>query len=267
MKKYNIWTFILMFFVVLNSSCEENKDMLMYDTENGNYIYFAPPFKVDQFENITTERQDSMVFSFGFSELGTTEYTFRVPIQIAGMASDKDREYRFEVVEEETTATLHVEYEPITTTHTLKIGEISDTAEVKILLTEVLKKESRRIKLRMIPTNDFMVGASEHADIILSFTNMLTEPNWWKYWTNYMGPFCQEKYQKWINLYPIPEPGRAFDMSYVNDKVVYWDNMPTSVVTSWYPVTMTKVTEMKKFFENNIVYIDGDPANGRVLLP
>lgn len=268
MKRYNIKTFILPLLILLFSSCEGNKDMLMYDVDNNNYIYFAAPFKSAE-TGVAKAREDSLVFSFGFAELGTTEYTFKVPVQIAGIASERDREYKIELLTDETTAILNEEYEPINTTRTLKAGCVNDTIDVKIFTSDALKIQFKRIKLKMLSTEDFAVGANEYSTIILSFSNMLSKPTkWWDAWAQQFGPFCQEKYQKWINIYPIPETGRPFDKNYDdNGSTVYWDNMPTAVITSWYPVTMRKIKEMKKYFDDNTVYIDGNPANGRVLLP
>ena len=58
-------------------ACDQDIDGFDNST---NYIYFDLPFQLDQYGRKTTERVDSLVYSFAMDDPSVTSYTFKIPV-------------------------------------------------------------------------------------------------------------------------------------------------------------------------------------------
>lgn len=253
-------------FLIGLTSCKENADLLMYDKTGGNYIYFGLPYKQNQYGSPLADRVDSMAYTFAFELPSVSKHTFKVPVNISGMSRSNDRTYTIEIDQSKTTATAS-DYEPIKTTQVIRAGRIVDTIEVTVNKTLELSKIYKNIVFKLIPGNEFKLGTKEYLSAKLSFTNILTQPAWWNTWQSIFGPYSKEKYQIWINIYkkgldPSPDLYDATKTYAYN-----WENMPTSTVTSWFPVTYMYIKQMKDYLIANPTYVDNDPTKARVLIP
>lgn len=96
---------------------------------------------------------------------------------------------------------------------------------------------------------------------------MLTEPTWWNTWRTAFGPFYKEVLQQWMQIYYLGADPSPHLTEGTPGPVYYWNNMPSSATQSWYPVTYMYIGTLKKYFDENIVYPNGDTTKERILLP
>ena len=91
MKKMLLFAMAL---VLAFSACSK-EEVPLYDTENANFIQFVNP------------NTDTLELSFMFypTVASGAAYDYAIPVQILGLAKDKDREYKVVVVDSLTTAT------------------------------------------------------------------------------------------------------------------------------------------------------------------
>lgn len=77
-------------------ACDQDIDGFDNST---NYIYFDLPFQLDQYGRKTTERVDSLVYSFAMDDPSVTSYTFKIPMNSVGLKTETDRHYKVVVNE------------------------------------------------------------------------------------------------------------------------------------------------------------------------
>ena len=125
-------------------ACDQDIDGFDNST---NYIYFDLPFQLDQYGRKTTERVDSLVYSFAMDDPSVTSYTFKIPVNSVGLKTETDRHYKVVVNEKKTTATGTDWDMSVIEKAVIQSGTLRDTLEVKVNRTPILKKESRTITL------------------------------------------------------------------------------------------------------------------------
>ena len=179
-------------------ACDQDIDGFDNST---NYIYFDLPFQLDQYGRKTTERVDSLVYSFAMDDPSVTSYTFKIPVNSVGLKTETDRHYKVVVNEKKTTATGTDWDMSVIEKAVIQSGTLRDTLEVKVNRTPILKKESRTITLYIENNENFQVGASELLAAKLVFSDILQAPSWWPSWERYFGVFVREKYAKWQGIY------------------------------------------------------------------
>lgn len=123
-------------------ACDQDIDGFDNST---NYIYFDLPFQLDQYGRKTTERVDSLVYSFAMDDPSVTSYTFKIPVNSVGLKTETDRHYKVVVNEKKTTATGTDWDMSVIEKAVIQSGTLRDTLEVKVNRTPILKKESRTI--------------------------------------------------------------------------------------------------------------------------
>lgn len=263
MKKIKIYLFTALLLPTL-ASCE--KDIRAFD--NGtNYIHFNMPFVLDRYSRPTTERVDSIFYSFALDDKSVTTYTFKVPVNTVGLASDVDRPYRVEIDTEQTTATADDWSPSILDDLSIKAGELRDTIFLTVNRNPGIADQWHTIVLNMLPSDDFTLGVASLQSARISFTDMLIPPDWWDMWDGYFGEFVKEKYLKWQEIYYLGADPNVQTSGPKEGVPYYWDNMPTSTVASWYPVTFMYIRILKQYFIDNEVYPDGDTTKPRITLP
>ncbi len=251
--------FIIALFAIIFTGCKEN-DLIAFDTAD-SYVYFAYP---NPDKRVQEKFLDSVYYSFATDEnLTATEKQIKVPVNIGGLASNADRRFSFEILPTS-------DYDPSLiqiSDPVIPAGKNQDTLRITIKRgAELLTKEMTLI-LKMKPNNDFKVGHIYNQELKLVFNDILNQPTWWNTWSRYMGPFYKEVFQKWMQIYYL-----GADMSpHLTDgtpgPVYYWNNMPSSTTASWYPITHMYIGVLKDYFQNNVVYPNGDSTKERILLP
>lgn len=234
-----------------------------YDTST-SYIYIDTPFLKDDLGRITKERLKEYIYSFAFDEPAVTTYTFKVPVSIIGKPSDADRQYKIEIVSEKTTATAEDWDENSISDVYIKKGEVITPLEITVKRHSKLKEEARIIVLRVMENENFATGDKDLLEITLNISEILNEPTWWGTYLKFFGPFQKQIYKQWKEIYYL---GADTDINSSNGKPLYWDNMPTFYVASWYPTLTMYMQILKQYFIDNEVYPDGDTSKPRILLP
>lgn len=261
MKKL-LYTYIALFIgSIFISSCEQNKDILIFNTED-SYLYFNLPNKLDQFGRPEKDKYvDSLVYSFALDLEDVTTYTFKVPLAVSGTAANVDRSYTIEVVEEETTATDSDWLASSIENNVIRKGNQLDTLLITVNRTEVLKTDWRSVVLRIKANDNFMLGREDLLKVKLSFTDILQPPVWWSYWEDIFGPFYLETYLKWQEIYykgaDLNKPPSYIKVSKDPNETYYWDNMPIGYYAGSersLPSTFMFIAIMRDYFEKNEVY-------------
>ena len=263
MTKY--WTACwLLGILVAFVSCQ-NDDIDSFDTSS-SYIYFDIPYLTDANGENTTSRSDSISYSFALDDLDVTYTTLNVVVKTIGMATDYDRPYNIELINETTTATSAEWDQSILNNRSIKAGELTDTIHLVVQRSEELQEQWMQINLRILPNENFQIGYGNLQTVKVSFSDILSMPSWWPGWAGQFGPFYREVYLKWIEIYyEGADPNTNID----NGEPLYWDNMPSSSAnyTSWYPVLAMYLTQLKEYFEVNTIYPDGDESLPPIKLP
>ena len=246
-------------------ACDQDIDGFDNST---NYIYFDLPFQLDQYGRKTTERVDSLVYSFAMDDPSVTSYTFKIPVNSVGLNTETDRHYKVVVNEKKTTATGTDWDMSVIEKAVIQSGTLRDTLEVKVNRTPILKKESRTITLYIENNENFQVGASELLVAKLVFSDILQAPSWWSSWERYFGVFVREKYAKWQEIYFYGADPNVEKWGPNTGKLLYWDQMPYYAgYPSWYPSTFMFIGKLKQYFIDHEVYPDGDTSKPRITLP
>ena len=246
-------------------ACDQDIDGFDNST---NYIYFDLPFQLDQYGRKTTERVDSLVYSFAMDDPSVTSYTFKIPVNSVGLKTETDRHYKVVVNEKKTTATGTDWDMSVIEKAVIQSGTLRDTLEVKVNRTPILKKESRTITLYIENNENFQVGASELLAAKLVFSDILQAPSWWPSWERYFGVFVREKYAKWQEIYFYGADPNVEKWGPNPGKLLYWVQMPYYAgYPSWYPSTFMFISKLKQYFIDHEVYPDGDTSKPRITLP
>lgn len=252
---------------ILCSMIACNQDIDKFDN-GANYIYFNMPFKTDQNGRATTIREDSLIYSFALEDISVTSYTFKIPVNTVGLENDIDRSYKVEVVAANTSASDSQWDQTTLTNPMIKSGNLQDTLYVTVFRTADLRTEKKNITFRLLANAYFQLGDRDLLTAKISFSDILLPPNWWSKWQGVFGEFSREKFVKWQEIYyegadpnveTLGGPGMG--------KPLYWNNMPNSTVSSWYPSTFMFIRILKQYFIDNVVYPDGDTSKPRVILP
>lgn len=236
-----------------------SKDIEIFD-DNESYIYFNMPAVLDERYHPTNQRIDSLFYSFALDDYTIQDMIIKVPINIIGVAADHDRQYKIEIVADETTATDADWDKSSVATTVIKKGELRDSLYVRIFRSEATETQFRQIVLRIVPNEEFKAGFSNQLKMKVSFTSILTPPDWWSRWPELFGPFYREKFVKWQEIYYL-----GADPTIVGGQPLYWNNMPKYIY--YYESTLMFVRVLKQYFIDNVVYPDGDTSKPRILLP
>ena len=246
------------------ASCD-NKDIDSFDTAT-SYLYFDVPYILNADGTSSEFREDSIYYSFAIYPETVTSNTLKVVVKTIGMATDYDRPYTVEIVDDITTATS-AEWDPsVVDNRSIKAGELADTIFIDVQRTKALSERWMHVYLRIIPNEYFAAGYGTLQEVKVAFSDVLAEPSWWRGWTGVFGSYYPEVYRKWIELYPL---GADTNTHLDNGQPLYWNNMPSNSTQyqSWYPVLALYAAELKEYFELNDVYPNGDTSLPAIKLP
>lgn len=244
------------------AACDE-KDIDQFDADR-HLIYIDIPYELDAFGHETTRRADSICYSFALDGPEVTDTIIPVVIKVSSLPADHDRPYRIGLVDGQTTATSADWDAGILENRCIKAGALTDTLKIPIRRNENLRQHWVQLRLRLSPNEEFQLGYSNLHEVKVSFSDILNMPSWWPRWESVFGEFVREKYQKWIEIYPL---GADQTLSFENGEPLYWDNMPATPVADWYPILFMHVRILRDYFIEHEVYPDGDTSRPRITIP
>lgn len=239
--------------------CKEH-ELKEFDLKNA-YINFAVPDHSD----MPKERfLDSMTYSFATDTvIGIKAKTLAIPIKIGGLVHDKDRKFSFEIVPtSDYDPDLVSISEPI-----IRANKYEDTLFVSIKRDKALLTKEMNIILRLNSNENFNVGHLHNSILNIKFNDILLIPNWWNEWEMYFGPFYKEVFQQWMVVYYLGSDLTADIYTGKPGPVYFWRNMPEFPNPEWFPITFMHISLLKKYFEDHVVYPNGDNSQERILLP
>lgn len=255
MIKFN-YLFIGLFLIL---GCQDQYNMNLFDEEK-SYIEFGEPVV---FSGSNQLYLDSVYFSFAEQEIEVEDVILALPIHLIGQQKNYDREYIVGVDAEATSLdrNLFQLSDPI-----FRSGRFSDTLFVHLMRNEKLERGVFEITFYLDDNAYFRKGQLGKTKRNFLISAQLLEPEWWTAWRPYFGPYRSEIYQQWIRIYRT-----GLDKSptvFVGEKPNYsWINMPRYALKEYFPVTFMYLAKLKKYFEDNEVYPNGDMTKPRIYLP
>ncbi len=159
------------------------------------------PYRGEELINFTT---DSLYFSFGKEPFAIQDTTMNIGVEIIGSPAPRDRHYSVRIDAEQTTAVADSHYDSFATERTMPAEALSATIPVRIHRLALDDDTVYRLRLEMVATDDFALGATEYRTIIVCFTNRLDCPDWWTELSPWLGEYSVRKYQKFIELWGNP---------------------------------------------------------------
>jgi len=166
-------------------SCDNEID---YPYKGKDCIYFDHEYDIHN--GTQTVTYDSIVFSFGKRDNSIHQDTAKILVHLLGRKAKGNRTYKVRVLEkgniidDSTTAKEGVDYLKINEIQTFSADSIIDTLRIVLnrdnLNTSTVTQKSKKIILRLEPTEDFDLGIDKGIEMKLVFNDFLSEPKWWK---------------------------------------------------------------------------------------
>ncbi|MGN0020771.1 MAG: DUF4843 domain-containing protein [Sphingobacterium hotanense] len=240
------------------SACQK-QNRLPFE-ERLSFVHFNLPAIND---GSISKRLDSLDFSFVHESAALKTKTISIPLSLAGSTRPYDREVNVLIDKEESDINLsRVKVRP----PVLRTDRFTDTLYISITRDSSMIEKTYALTLRINQNEHFQIGPVDKSVIKIFVSDQLLIPYWWRDWIDYFGQYHPEVYRAWINIYKI-----GLDKSAPVDPRdlpnFAWNNMPSFPIPKNYPVTFFYINELKRYFEENIVYPEGDPTKPRIKLP
>ena len=185
--KRNIF-YVLMFVLPMwFVGCDENGDDGYYD--GISRVYFG---EVDNHHH-----------ALGAKPVDVTVYTARIPVCVLGSPASRDMVAKVKIDEALTTAPESM-YNPVAAEVTIPKDSVRGWAEVELLRDEIPSNQDTTftLALQLEASDDFQLGIEECQEFEITFSNYLSEPDWWYIGESiWWGPYHPMKYQKIIELW------------------------------------------------------------------
>jgi hypothetical protein len=265
-KLKNLFSYIsFVSLIMMHSSCKENANILLFES-NSAYIYFAQPPGPDALAS-NELYPDSLNFTFTLEPSeNKLEKVLEIPVKVAGKAIPKAREFKVELDPEKSTIQLSlVKIE----SSIIEADSINGVVRVRIKNDAILRTGRFFAQLKMVDNEYFRVGHQYNSKIRIGVSDILNQPHWWDVWYRHFGDYYFEKFEKWIEIYylgadPSPE---FYEPHLYPGPYYYWGRMPEIDEQFMFPITFMYISKLKKYFEDNEVYPDGDKTKPRIKLP
>lgn len=194
------------------SACKKTEEQL-YTAPDNIYFDFNDPARNNQ-------RTDSLLYSFALYPEKSVD-TVWLPVKIAGQRRSEARSFRIAVDEKNTTAEADKHYKSLEKEYLMPAD--SGGTKVPIILfaaDPALTGKTVRLKLRLVPSEDFTVTNPAYDSAKVIFSNRLEKPVWWATWQMELGNYSRVKHELFIRATGVTELPAAFDAQ-VLPKVLY----------------------------------------------
>lgn len=181
-------------------SCDNE---IEYPYQGKDCIYFDHEYEIHN--GTQTVSFDSIVFSFGKKDNSIHQDTAKILVRVLGRKTKGNRTYKIRVlekgtiIEDSTTAVEGVDYLKINELQTFSADSIIDTLRIVLnrdnLNTSTIAQESKKIILRLEPSEDFDLGINKGIEMKIVFNDFLSEPKWWKTRETYFNYYHPEKWK------------------------------------------------------------------------
>lgn len=155
--------------------------------------------------------QDSAHYSFGLTPPTVTEKIIKLPVRIMGEKSKNTREFKIEIIPEKTNVTANTHYS-IPDKLVIEADSVNGIIPVRLYRDNLGNENIWEIAFRLTSNADFLpsteVGDNKGIESVLTFTNIITQPDWgldWQgnpLWMNSeLGPWHPTKWLMFITFY------------------------------------------------------------------
>lgn len=144
--------------------------------------------KVNIYKDRGNAQRDSTTYSFAVQLPETVQDTVFIPVRILGNISDRDRKVNYEVLPKSEVSEDNYSLLPAI----IPAGEFHGMIPIIVKRTAALTTQEMRLWIRITPSEDLDVGASDQLEYLLKINDYLTKPTTWV--DTYFGPFSQVKY-------------------------------------------------------------------------
>lgn len=104
------------------------------------------------------------------------EHIHEIQVQIMGDASDQDREFNVEVINDSLTTATEDQYEILE--GVVPAGEFTGTLYIKLFKSPELDNETVSLHLKLVDSPDFQSGNVESDEFVIAWTNKVVIPDW-----------------------------------------------------------------------------------------
>ncbi|MVZ65708.1 DUF4843 domain-containing protein [Sphingobacterium sp. DK4209] len=239
-------------------SCK--KQQLLPLEERLTFVHFNVP-QVNA--GSISKRLDSLDFSFAHEAAAMKTKIIAIPLSLVGQKQSFNRAIHVTVDEFETNIDLDlVEIQkPM-----IGADRFTDTLFVKIAREPSMKQKIYNLTLRISNNEFFSEGQMEKSKIKILISDQLLKPYWWQNWGQFFGDYYPEVYQQWIKIYKIGLD-KSVPMNIGDQPNFAWNNMPAFPIQIQYPITFFYLSELKEYFEKNVIYPNNDSSKSRIKLP
>ena len=209
-------------------SCQRD-DIMVY--RDGNYVQFV--------KNLV----DSSTCSF-LAYPHDDQLDYPVLVEVIGLPAQRDRAYKIVVAEEFTSANSDTYILP--TSFIMKAGVVLDTCWITFVKTPDISQLAKKLTIRLVETDDFMLGQSDCLGNIIYASNVIAKPDWWNstVTNSYLGDYSDKKYRLFIQ-----ETGKADinpdDVNELRYYTIIFKNYLLKEKDGGYPVLEDDGTEME----------------------
>lgn len=148
-------------------ACEKD-DIMRFDTQTGiNFMQINKAFSVQ----------------YSFIVNPEASYIQEIPVAIAGDSSAADRIFQVEVVKDSLTTASPDQY--VILEGRVEAGKFEGVLPVQLNKSEALDNETVSLKLRLVPSEDFILGNIESRTFVVRWTNQVIVPTWSVYYRTY----------------------------------------------------------------------------------
>ena len=162
--------------VLLVSACSEDQ-LPLYDTAT-QALNIA---KGTAF-GAADDYPDSYAFNAYFLGGALTDYELAIPVRLQGtIDAERDRHYRVAVVDSATAGAVSGRHFTLATEQTFRRGLWQDSLRVTIHLQALSNTVNYRLRLALVPGNDFQAGLPAYQFVDIAFTrNLSIAPAFWE---------------------------------------------------------------------------------------
>lgn len=239
-------------------SCKKQKQLPL--EEDLTFVHFnVPQVNVGSI----SKRLDSLDFSFVHEAAAMKTKVIAIPLSLVGQKQAFSREVNVAVDPSETD--INPDWIEIQKS-VMGANRFVDTLYVKIARVPSMKQKTYSLTLRISNNEFFSVGQMEKSKIKILISDQLLKPYWWQNWVEFLGDYYPEVYQQWIKVYTIGLDNTV-PMNSGDQPNFAWNNMPSFPIQIQYPITFFYISELKEYFERNVIYPNNDTSKPRIKLP
>ncbi|WP_224996335.1 DUF4843 domain-containing protein [Cesiribacter sp. SM1] len=142
--------------------------------------------------------ENSLSYTFAYNPEKTADTLF-LPLAIAGNRVVHDRKLKLAILQEQTTATAGLHFEPLQEYYVLPAD--SGKLQVPVILYNTdpeLQQKTVSIAFTTAASEDFDVLFSERNKFTIEFSNRLERPLWWTLWEDQLANYSRVKHELYL---------------------------------------------------------------------